>query len=100
MGLITLPDPMSMYESAKTSTLERKEIDAFVSASYSAWISFLWRLGDKNYFGLGPAVRDAATSLYLTLSLKETKNFLTLTVPQELLDAKNLAKFQSEYHTK
>jgi hypothetical protein len=97
MSLFQIPDPVSIYESAKTSGLERQAADAFVSALYSAEISFLWRLGSKNWFGLGQACQDMATAQYLTLSKSETKGFLKLTVPTDMLEADNLSKFQTEW---
>lgn len=102
MGLIDLPNPVSMLEAAKNAGLERKEINALVSAAYSATISFLWRSGAATWaawFGEGQALKDAATAMYLSLSELESKNFLTLTVPQDLLDANNLSKFQTEKKT-
>lgn len=100
MGLFDIPDPVSWYEGAKQSQLERAEIDALASAFYSGWLSFIWRLGAKTLFGLGPALRDMATAQYLTLQKKESVNFLTLTVPQDMLDANNLARFQTEWKAK
>jgi hypothetical protein len=103
MGFIDLPDPVSMFQSAKTAGLERKEINALVSAAYSATISFLWRSGSAKWAvwtGEGQGMRDAATSMYLALSSLESKNFLTLTVPKDLLDPSNLSKFQTESQEK
>jgi len=103
MALFNLPDPVSMYENAKNSGLERKEIDALVSAAYSAAISFMWASGDSKWAvwtGEAQGLKDAATAMYLTLSKEETKNFLTLTVPQKLLDANNLSRFQTEWKSK
>ena len=100
MGLLEFPNPVSWLEGAKNAGLERKELDAFVSSTYSAWLSFLWSLGAKGWWGAGQAMRDAATASYLTLSLMESKNFLTLTVPKDLLAADNLARFQSEERKK
>jgi hypothetical protein len=99
VGLIDFPDPVSWFEGAKNSSLERQEISALVSMAYSAQISFLWRSGASKWAqwtGEGKALQDAATAMYLTLSRLETKNFLTLTVPADLLDADNLSKFQTE----
>lgn len=99
MGLIDFPDVVGMFESAKTAGLEREVANAFVSAAASAWISGMWRSGTSKWaawFGEGQALQDAATSAYLTLSQLETKNFLVLTVPQDLLSANNLSRFQSE----
>jgi hypothetical protein len=45
-------------------------------------------------------MQDAATSMYLTLSDLESKNFLTLTVPKDLIEASNVSNFQSEWRTK
>jgi hypothetical protein len=103
MGLIDIPDPVSMYTGAKMAGLERREIDAFVSAAYSAVMSGMWASGASKWAiwtGEAQGLKDAATSMYLTLSRMETKNFLTLTVPNELLKADNLSRFQTEEKTK
>jgi hypothetical protein len=103
MGLIDFPDPVSMFEGAKTAGLEQKAINALVSTAYSSWIAFAWSAGASklaNWLGLGQAFRDSATAMYLSLRELETKNFLTLTVPKELLGADNVAKFQTEEKTK
>jgi hypothetical protein len=103
MGLIDLPTPTAMYEGVKDAQLGRKEVDAFVSASYSAWISFMWRSGTAKWalwFGEGQAMQDSATAMYLTLCELQTKNFLTLTVPEDLLSSDNLSRFQTRQETK
>ncbi len=103
MGLLSLPDPVSILESAKTSGLEREVINSLVSASYSAWISAMWRSGSAKWVqitGEGQALKDAATAMYLSLRELEKKNFLSLTVPKDLLDADNLSRFQTEEKTK
>jgi hypothetical protein len=102
VGLITLPDPVSMFESAKNSGLEREEINALVSAAYSAWISAMWRSGSAKWVvitGEGQALKDAATAMYLSLREVEKKGFLALTVPKDLLDPDNLSRFQTEEKT-
>jgi hypothetical protein len=99
MGLIDFPDPVSMFEGAKTAGLERQVINALMSAAYSAWITFMWRSGTAkwaDFTGEGQALKDAATAAYLSLRELEQKNFLTLTLPQDLLAADNLSKFQTE----
>src|SRR5271170_5170462 len=103
MGLIDFPDPIAMFEGGKTAGLEREVINSLVSAAYSAWISMLWRSGQAKwaaFTGEGQALKDAATSVYLTLSTLEAKGFLSLTVPQDLLDPNNLSRFQTEEKTK
>jgi hypothetical protein len=103
VGLITIPDPVSIYESAKNAGLERQTANALVSSAFSAQITFLWKSGSSKWaawMGEGDAMKAAATAMYLTLSNLETKNFLTLTVPTEMLSADNLSKFQSEWRTK
>jgi len=45
-------------------------------------------------------MQDAATAMYLTLQKLETKGFLTLTVPQDMLQANNLANFETTEMTK
>lgn len=100
MSLFTLPDPVSMYESAKMGSLERAAADSLVSAAYSSTITFLWSMGKRSLFGLGPALQAMATAQYLTLSRMGSKNFLTLTVPAEMLAADNLSKYETEWKTK
>lgn len=102
MGFIDLPDPVSMFEGAKNSGLERDEINALASAAYSAWISAMWRSGSAKWVlitGEGQALKDAATAMYLSLRELEKKKFLTLTVPKDLLDSDNLSRFQTEEKT-
>jgi hypothetical protein len=102
MGLITIPDPVSMFEGAKMAGLEREIVNALVSAAYSAWITAMWRSGSAKWAlwaGEGQAMKDAATAMYLSLTSLEAKNFLSLTVPQDLLDPANMSKFQTQFHT-
>lgn len=102
MGLFTIPDPVSMFESAKNAGLERDIAQAFVSASLSAAITGMWRSGSAkwaDWTGEGQALRDAATSMYLSLErelLTKKPGFLVLTVPQDLLAPDNLSRFQTE----
>jgi hypothetical protein len=103
MGLIDFPDPVAMFEGGKTAGLERDVVNALVSSAYSAWICAMWRSGSAkwaNWTGEGQAMKDAATAMYLSLRDLEKKNFLCLTVPKDLLDADNLAKFQTEEKTR
>jgi hypothetical protein len=103
MGLIDFPDPVGMFEGAKNAGLEREVINSFISAAYSAWITGMWRSGSAKWVtitGEGQALKDSATSVYLSLSDLEAKGFLTLTVPQDLLDPNNLSRFQTEEKTK
>ena len=100
MGLLEFPNPVSWYEGAKNANLERDELNAFVSMAYSAQISFLWRSGSSKwaqFIGEGKALQDAATAMYLSLEALQKKGFLTLTVPQDLLAAENLSKFQTSF---
>jgi hypothetical protein len=103
MGLVDFPDPVSMFEGAKTAGLEREVINALMSAAYSAWITFLWETGDAKWIdwaGEGQALKKAATTAYLSLAALQEKKFLTLTVPKDLLDADNLSQFQTQEKTK
>jgi hypothetical protein len=99
MGLIDFPDPVSIFQGAKTAGLEREIANAFVSSAYSAWISAMWRSGNAKWVvmtGEGQALKDAATAMYLSLSGLEQKGFLALTIPKDLLDPNNLSRFQTE----
>lgn len=102
MGLITLPDPVSMFESAKNAGFARDEVNAFISMAYSAQITFLWRSGSSKwaqFVGEGQALKDAATAMYLSLEVLQKKNFLTLTVPTDMLQ-QDLSRFQTQFKTK
>jgi hypothetical protein len=103
MPLFNFPDPVSIVEAAKTAGLERAAANAACSAAYSFTITLTWRLGDSRvaaWLGAGPALKGAATAMYLSLRELEEKKFLTLTIPQDLLNADNLSKFQTEEKTK
>jgi len=103
MGIFQIPDPVSMFESAKNAGLEREIAAAMVSASLSAAIAGMWRSGTAkwaDWTGEGQALKDAATVMYLTLHQQLKPGFLVLTVPKDLLDADNLARFQTESQTK
>lgn len=97
-GFLSAPDPVSIFESAKTAGLERQAANSAFSAAYSAWLAFTWRAGDSTiakFLGVGQALKDAALAAYLSLRELERKNFLTLTVPKDLLDA-DQSRFQTE----
>lgn len=104
MPLLNFPDPVSIFESAKNAGFERDAANALISSMYSAWISFVWRSGTAkwaDWTGEGQALKDAATAMYLSLRELEKKNFLTLTLPKDLIgDANNLARFQTEFQSK
>jgi hypothetical protein len=98
MGLIDFPDPGSIFNSFKTGGLERDALNAVLSAMYSGYISALWSEGVSKWAlwsGSGQGLKDAATATYLSLRDLETKKFLTLTVPKDLLDPANLNRFQT-----
>lgn len=100
MGLFTIPDPVSMFESAANAKLERKEAVALISATISASITGMWSSGAAKWAiwsDEAQALKDAATVAFLTLREREIDGTpLTLTVPKELLDPNNLARFQTE----
>jgi hypothetical protein len=96
MGLIDFPNPSSWITSIRDDDQKRETINAVTSAAYSAWISFLWRTGQRNLFGFGPAIRDAAVSTYLSLHALEKKGFLTLALPKDLVASDVVSKFQTE----
>jgi hypothetical protein len=103
VGLFEIPDPVSMFESAKNAGLEREIANALVSASVSAAITGMWRSGSAkwaDWTGEGQALKDAATVMYLTLEQQLKPGFLTLSVPKDLLDPNNLSRFQSEFKEK
>jgi len=103
IGLIDFPDIIGMFEGAKNAGLERDIANAIVSALASSWITFTWRSGSSRwaqYLGEGRALQDSATAMYVTLRALEKKNFLTLSVPSDMLTQENLSKFTPESKTK
>jgi len=102
MGLISIPDPVSIFEGVKNAGLERDVANALVSSAYSAWITAMWRSGSSKWaqlVGEGQALKDAATAMYLSLEVLQKKNFLTLTVPTDMLQ-QDLSRFQTQFKTK
>jgi hypothetical protein len=100
---LEIPNFVAWFESAKNAGLERTIANALVSGALSGYLTGLWRSGDAKWAtwtGEGQALKDAATAMYLTLSQLETKDFLVLTLPQDMLDPNNLSRFQSERRTK
>lgn len=97
--MFDIPDPIAMYESARTAGLERDVANAFVSAMLSSTISGMWSSGAAKWAGWSgeaQALKDAATAMYLSLQKEMKPGFLVLTVPQEMLTADNLSRFQTE----
>lgn len=92
MGLIDF-NPVGWVEAAKNAGYERNVVNVLLSGAISAWIAAMWGLGKKKFFSFAA---DAATAAYLSMRQLEQKNLLTLTVPRDLLDAGNLARFQTE----
>lgn len=103
MGLIDFPNPVGWFEGVKDEDQKRDVINSVMSGVYSSWINFVWRSGESKWaqwFGEGKALQDSATAMYLSLRELEKKNFITLTVPQDLLAPNNLSRFQTERTTK
>lgn len=100
MGLLEFPNPVEWFAAAKDDDQKRALINATMSALYSAQITMLWETGkaaEGKWWGSeGPAFKRTATAMFLTLRVLEQKNLIALTVPQDLLDADNLSKFQTE----
>lgn len=97
MGLFDFPNPMGWIEGAKDAGFERETVNAILSAAFSAWIGGMWSLGQRKFFGFAA---DAATGAYLSLRELESKGLLTLTMPQAMLEAENLSRFQTEMKRK
>lgn len=104
MSLFNFPDPVSIFESAKNAGLERRVAMLLVSAAASATIAGMWRSGSAkwaDWTGEGQALKDSATVMYLSLREILVEGLpIVLTVPHDLLDANNLARFQTEFKEK
>jgi len=98
MALLEFPNPGEIYNSFKSGALDRDSLNALLSAMYSSYISGLWAEGSSKWAiwtGAGQGMKDMATATYLSMEPLQKKGFLCLTVPQELLDPNNLARFQT-----
>lgn len=103
MGLVDFPDPVSMFEGAKNAGLEREVAEALVSVAISDYITGLWAQGSSKlfaWFGEGPAAKDMATACYLSVTRNAQLKWLVLTVPEDMLAAANLARFQTQSQEK
>jgi len=103
MGLFEIPDPVSMFESAKNAGLERDVCEALVSVAISDYITGLWAQGGAKlfgWFGEGQAAKDMATACYLSVTRNNSLKWLVLTVPQDLLAPNNLSRFQTQEKNK
>lgn len=97
MGLIDFPNPVEWHESAKNAGMERDAANTVLSSVYSFWLTGMWALGQRRWFGF---LADAATAMYLALTTLEKKGLLTLTVPTTMLEDKNLSRFTTTQVTK
>ncbi len=103
MGLLDFPNPVAMFEGAKNAGLEREVAEALVSVAISDYITGLWGQGTSKlfaWFGEGQAAKDMATACYLSVTRNAQLEWLVLTVPQGLLAADNLARFQTQTQEK
>ncbi len=92
-----------MFESAKNAGIERTVAEALVSVAISDYITGLWAQGTTklfNWFGEGQAAKDMATACYLSVTRNDQLKWLVLTVPQDLPEANNLARFQTQLQEK
>jgi len=95
--MFDLPDPVSMFETAKNAGLERKVALDFIGNAYSSYLNLLY--GCRKIPLIGPALENQA---YGTLaSIKNNKLFtdgeLRITVNTELWNPDRLSKFQGEW---
>ena len=93
MGLIDI-NPVDWGESIADGALRRTEIRKGLSAAYSAEITALWETGKKWPLGLGRSMQRTATAIYLSVT-QNLGDGLALTVPKDLLEADNLAQFET-----
>lgn len=95
-------NPVSWFESAKSANMGREEVNALVSAAYSTILTFMWEQGAAMPFwkAEGKALQRAAVAQYLTLNSLESRNFLTLTLPKDMLNPDILSQFQTESKSK
>lgn len=95
--MFDLPDPVSMFESAKNAGLERKAALDFVGNTYSSFLNLLWGL--RKIPLLGPGFREQA--LGTLASIKNNKLFqdgqLRITVRKEMWNPDLLAQYQGEW---
>lgn len=100
MGLISLPDPVSMFETWKNAGEEREVAEDILSQMYSDYLTTRWAWRSVPIIGNGIAAGAYATYV----SLKNGKLFadgrLRITVPKSMLDPDLLSLYQTEYKEK
>jgi len=87
-----------IFQSVANGKLEREIGNALASTLATNLITGLWSQGSQKWLrSEGEVLKDMAMGTYLTLRTLESKGFLTLTVPQDMLkDVNRMAKFQTE----
>lgn len=94
MGLFDL-NPVAWGLSIGDDKIKRTEIRRGLGVMYTFQVTALFSLGRKRLFGLGATLQEIARALYMNLSVN-LGDGLSITVPQDLLDADALAKFQTK----
>ena len=97
-GLFT--GPVSAVLEIGDDKLKQEAIKSVLSAAYSAAITSLFETGRKKLWGEGHALQQTARALYLSLQPLVQNGVLSLSVPKDLLDPDELAKFEGEYSKK
>ncbi|HLI02750.1 MAG TPA: hypothetical protein VFC10_07385 [Terriglobia bacterium] len=80
--------------------LQRQAMKSVLSAGYSAAITALFETGRKGLLGEGHALQQTARALWLSLQPMVESGLLDLSVPQDLLNPDELARFQTAYNSR
>ena len=80
--------------------LKQLAIKAALSAGYSGVITFQFETGRKKLWGEGLALQRTARAIYLSLQPMADAGLLDLSVPQDLFDSDEMARFNSRFAEK
>lgn len=100
MGLISLPDPVSMFESAKNAGLEREIVEDILGQMYSDYLTTRWTWRTVPIVGAGISAGAYATYVSLKNGRLFADGRLRLTVPKSMLDPDLLSQYETEWKQK
>lgn len=90
MGLISLPDPVSMFETWKNAGEERDIVEDFISNTYSSFLNFLY--GNRKLPLLGAGLEEQAFGTLASIMRNKlfTQGKIKIVVNNDLWNADRL----------
>jgi hypothetical protein len=95
--MFNLPDPVSMFETAKNAGLEREVALDFIGTAYSSFLNLLWGLQKVPVVGGAFKAQALGTFFSLRNSQLYQEGKIKLTVKKEMLDPDLLSQYETEW---